>query len=35
MMIAINALDKLLAPDNASSPGRVWLVGSGRGMWSY
>lgn len=31
MMIAINALDKLLAPDNASSPGRVWLVGAGPG----
>ncbi len=35
MTIAINALDKLLAPENASSPGKVWLVGAGPGMWSY
>ena len=31
MTIAINALDKLLAPENASSPGKVWLVGAGPG----
>lgn len=31
MMDAINPLDKLLAPDNASSPGKVWLVGAGPG----
>lgn len=31
MTLAIHTLDKLLAPENASRPGRVWLVGAGPG----